>query len=69
MATVTFVPNQDPETHIATIDDSPNNSTRTSIIPSVNLPLPNSRAQRRNDSFDNNDKSFFLDEEALKILR
>ena len=69
VATVTFVPNQDPETHIATIDDSPNASARNSIVPSINTPLPSSRAQRRIDSFDNYDKSFFLDEEALKILR
>ena len=28
IATVTFVPSQDPETHIATIDDSPNIDAR-----------------------------------------
>lgn len=67
---ITFTPNQDPETQVATLGpDSPNQSARPSLIPDEKVPT--TKFVRKSDDFLKNipEKSFFLDEESLKILR
>ncbi len=65
---ITFTPNSDPETQVATLGpDSPSASARPSLIPDV--ATTTTKSVRKTDDFFIADKSFFLDEEALKILR
>lgn len=67
---ITFTPNTDPETQVATLGpDSPSASARPSLIPDVNVATTNPKSVRKTDDFFVADKSFFLDDEALKILR
>lgn len=69
---ITFTPNQDPETQVATLGpDSPNQSARPSLIPEDSKVIATPKTVRKSDDFLKNipEKSFFLDDEALKILR
>lgn len=74
---ITFQPSNEPETQVAALPteehdpDSPNLSTRPSLVPDSSAavtPMP-SKSVRKTDDFYNVDKSFFLDENALKTLR
>jgi len=74
LQTITFQPNNEPETQVAIAQDeepdSPNISARPSLVPDSHAitPLP-TKATRKADDFYNIDKSFFLDEDALRTLR
>lgn len=75
---ITFQPSNEPETQVAALPstdehdpDSPNLSARPSLVPDSSVaitPLP-SKSVRKADDFYNVDKSFFLDDDALKTLR
>lgn len=74
---ITFQPSNEPETQVAALPseehdpDSPNLSARPSLVPDSSVavtPMP-SKSVRKTDDFYNADKSFFLDENALKTLR
>ena len=74
---ITFTPSNEPETQVAVLPteeqdpDSPNLSARTSLVPDSSAtvtPMP-PKSVRKPDDFYNVDKSFFLDENALKTLR
>lgn len=68
-----FQPNQDPETLIATLGpDSPNLSTRPSLIPDIENEVHLQATQVKFNTFniqEENRSACFLDEESLKILR
>lgn len=75
---ITFQPSNEPETQVAALPstedhdpDSPNLSARPSLVPESSLtvtPMP-PKSVRKIEEFYNADKSFFLDENALKTLR
>lgn len=67
----TFQPSQDPETQVATLGpDSPNLSTRPSLIPNAAELLPlQSQFEKMKTSENMGRSSCFLDEDSLKILR
>lgn len=75
---ITFQPSNEPETQVAVLPttedhdpDSPNLSTRPSLVPDSSMtvtPMP-SKSVRKAEDFYNADKSFFLDDDALKTLR
>lgn len=70
--TVCFQSNQDPETQIATLPpDSLNASGRASLIPNgLQIQIPVNQPPRSNiDISDTLNKSFFLDDDSLKVLR
>lgn len=64
--------NQEPETQIATLGpDSPNPSTRPSLIPNDYAQMPRMSMQPTDNPIAGRDclKSSFISEEALKFLR
>lgn len=75
---ITFTPSNEPETQMGVLPstedhdpDSPNLSARPSLVPDSSVavtPMP-SKSVRKADDFYNADKSFFLDDDALKTLR
>lgn len=66
----TFQPSQDPETQVATLGpDSPNLSTRPSLIPNAAGLLPLQSQFEKLKTSENMGKSCYLDEDSLKILR
>lgn len=74
-AVTTFQVNQEPETQIATLGpDSPNPSTRPSLIPNDNAQLPRLTTTQPIDNLTDETrgnclKSSFISEDALKVLR
>jgi hypothetical protein len=70
--TTTFQPSQDPETQVAQIgpSETPNFSTRPSLVPG-DMPSQVSKQSRTTDwsIHDTMNKSIFLDETSLRILR
>lgn len=78
MQVITFQPSNEPETVIGTQvpteeqdPDSPNLSARPSLVPDSSAAVTPmlSKSVRKADDFYTADKSFFLDENALKTLR
>ncbi|XP_055591333.1 uncharacterized protein LOC129743372 [Uranotaenia lowii] len=69
--TISFTPNQDPETQVATIDpDSPNYSARPSLVPNGRSLLSSAESPPRvsvQESIEHVES--FLDDEALLLLR
>lgn len=68
-----FRPNQDPETQVATLGpDSPNLSTRPSLIPDIDNEIVLQTTQAKFNTFnihEENRSACFLDEDSLKVLR
>lgn len=77
MQVITFQPSNEPETQVANLPteeqdpDSPNLSARPSVVPDSSAAVTPmlSKSVRKADDFYTADKSFFLDENALKTLR
>lgn len=77
LVVTTFQPSNEPETQVAKTQlpsdehdpDSPNLSARPSIIPdTAATPMP-TKSTRKTEDFYSADKTFFLDENSLKVLR